>query len=138
MSDYVLLVSERSGLHLSHTADHRRFQLRRRCDDSCIWTWESVSSLRNAQTGSVINLEARDLRTTEPALWDEMFGPGASKLIAPTYRLMTEEGEPLALGDQDIFGVRQAPDRLPSDYLVDLERQGWTVVENIMLSLIHI
>ena len=132
MSDYVLLVSERSGLHLSHAADHRHFQLRRRCDDSCIWTWESVSSLRNARTGSVINADASDLRTTEPALWDEMFGPGASKLIAPTYRLMTEEGDTLALGDQGVFGVRQAPDRLPSDYLVDLERQGWTVVENIM------
>ena len=79
----------------------------------------------------MINAEASDLRTKNPPYGMRCLDQG-EQADCPTYRLMTEEGETLALGDQSVFGVRQAPDRLPSDYLVDLERQGWTVVENIM------
>ncbi|OUU04371.1 MAG: hypothetical protein CBB92_00335 [Flammeovirgaceae bacterium TMED32] len=133
MPDYVLLVSEPSGLHLSDVHGESGYGLRSRCDDSCVWAWESDASLKNAATGSVINVApAGSLDANQAAALDEKFGPGASKLVFPKYRLADDSDQIATLGGYRVFGVRKAPARLPSDYLADLERQGWTVVENVM------
>ena len=134
MPDYVLLVSESSGLHLSDVPGESSYGLHARCDDSCIWSWEGDSTLKNAATGSVVNVETAGspLDASQTAALDEKFGPGASRLVFPKYRLVDDSERIAALGDNRVFGIRKAPARLPSAYLADLERQGWTVVENVM------
>ena len=34
----------------------------------------------------------------------------------------------------DVFAARAAPDRLPSEYLAELQGRGWTVLDNVMSS----
>ena len=34
----------------------------------------------------------------------------------------------------DVFAARDAPDRLPSEYLAELQGHGWTVLDNVMSS----
>ena len=57
MHDYILLVSESTGLHLCDGADESGLGLRTHCDDSCVWEWDGDSSLRNAATGAMVKVE---------------------------------------------------------------------------------
>jgi hypothetical protein len=134
MDGYILLASESTGLHLCDGTEESSFGLRPRCDDSCVWEWESASSLRNAATGGVVTVEPIGALPgpIQAAAIDAAFGPGASLLVPQKYRLVSDAHRLAGLGDQLLFSAREAPTRLPSAYLADLERQGWTVVENMM------
>ncbi len=134
MDGYILLVSESTGFHLCDETEKGSLGLRTRCDDSCVWEWESASSLRNAVTGSVVTVEPSGTLPgpEQSAEIDAMFGPGASLLVPQQYRLVGDAQKLDGLGNQLLFGARDAPSRLPSAYLTDLETQGWTVVENVM------
>ena len=134
MHGYILLVSDSTGLHLCDGTEGSSFELRPRCDDRCVWEWESASSLRNVVTGSVVTVEpSGELPDpSQAAAIDAAFGPGASVLVAEKYRLVGDASKLAGLGDQLLFSAREAPARLPSAYLAELETQGWTVVENLM------
>ncbi len=134
MHGYILLTSESTGLHLCDGTEASRFGLRPHCDDSCVWEWESATSLRNAVTGRVLTVEPSGALTgaSEAAEIDAAFGPGASLLAPPKYRLVGDVRNLAGLGDQLLFSAREAPARLPSAYLAELETHGWTVVENVM------
>ncbi|MBF68528.1 MAG: hypothetical protein CMQ29_12630 [Gammaproteobacteria bacterium] len=129
MSDYILLVSTSTGLHLSH--DGSGFQLRARCDDNAVWGWAGRSQLKNAVTGKIVDVEpcsaVLDVREAEAIV--AAFGPGASALVPKIWRLTGSADVPQ---DQLEFAARPAPARLPSAYLAELQAQGWTVVENLM------
>jgi hypothetical protein len=134
MHEYILLVSESSGLHLCDGTEESGFGLRPHCDDSCVWEWAGDSSLRNAATGAVVGVEQHgELPGPEQAAEiDAAFGAGASLLVTQKYRLVGDAQKLAGLADQLVFSARAAPARLPSAYLTDLETQGWTVVENVM------
>ena len=134
MHDYILLVSESTGLHLCDGTDESGLGLRAHCDDSCVWEWEGDSSLRNAATGAMVRVEQCGERPgpEQAAEIDARFGAGASLLVSQKYRLVSETQQLASLADQLVFSTRPAPARLPSAYLADLEKQGWTVVENVM------
>ena len=58
MSDYVLLASEATGLHLCDEGPGQSFGLREHCDDACVWSWaEPGRRLENAATGAVVSVE---------------------------------------------------------------------------------
>jgi hypothetical protein len=134
MHKYILLVSESTGLHLCDGTEASGFGLRPHCDDSCVWAWDSASSLRNAATGAVLTVaQSGELPgPNQAAEIDAAFGPGASLLVPQKYRLVGDTQKLAGLADQLLFSARAAPARLPSAYLADLETQGWTVVENVM------
>ncbi len=134
MHDYILLVSESTGLHLCDGTEEGGLGLRPHCDDSCVWEWNSASSLRNAATSTVVTVEPSGALpdADQAAEIDAAFGPGASLLVPQKYRLVGNAQKLAGLGSQLQFSPRDAPARLPSAYLADLERQGWTVVENVM------
>jgi hypothetical protein len=141
MPEYVLLASSASGLHLCDDGTRETFGLRAHCDDSCVWEWAEPSRrLRNAATGSTVVVEPNGDAPPAPgaaeaAELDAQFGAGASLLVPRTYRLLGADGGARALeglGGELRFAARDAPDRLPSAYMAELEAQGWTVVGNIM------
>ena len=134
MHDYILLVSESTGLHLCDGTEESGFGLRPRCDDSCVWEWESTSRLRNAVTGATVMVEPSGelLDSNRAVEIDAAFGPGASLLVPQKYRLTGDAPKLADLGDQLVFSAREAPARLPSVYLAELELQGWSVVEKVM------
>lgn len=134
MHTYILLVSESTGLHLCDGEAESSFGLRPHCDDSCVWEWENNSTLKNAATGALVTVEPSGTLPDpdQAARIDAVFGPGASLLVTQKYRLVGDAQKLVGLGGQLLFSARQAPLRLPSAYLADLERQGWTVVENVM------
>lgn len=134
MHDYILLVSESSGLHLCDEMGGSSFGLRSRCDDNCVWEWESPTSLRNAVTGFVLTVRPSGEAPgpIDTAAIDAAFGPSASLLVSQKYQLVSAPHKVADLGKQLLFSTREAPARLPSVYLSELETQGWTVVENLM------
>lgn len=132
MPGYILLASQVTGLHLCDENREGSFGLRAHCGDNCVWQWESGSSLRNAVTGVVVTVEQSGELPGPAAEIDAAFGPGASLLAPQTYRLSGDARKFAGLGEQRVFQARTAPVRLPSAYLADLERQGWTVVENVL------
>ena len=134
MSDYILLADDSTGFYLCDENNESGFELRPRCDDNCVWEWKSSSDLKNAATGEVIKAEplGETSEPTDAAAIDSAFGPGASLLVPKKYRLVGESPKLTGLVDQKSFSVREAPARLPSAYLSELETQGWTVVENLM------
>ena len=140
MPEYVLLACERSGLHLHHGHAAGAFSLREHCGDACVWEWASPSraSLRNASTGCVVAVEKTGTPppaagSGEAAALDAQFGPGFSVLVPQKYRLLDGGGKLLGpLDGRLTFAARDAPSRLPSVYLAELEAQGWTCVDNIM------
>lgn len=132
MPGYVLLASEATGDHLCDSGSSG-LVLRARCDDSCVWEWgESTGRLTNAVTGRSVAVQPVGAPpapgSAAAAEVDAAFGAGASLLVEQKYRL---SGLPDELGQQ-LYAMRTGPARLPSAYAVDLERQGWTVVENVM------
>ena len=134
MSDYSLLADDSTGFYLCDEMKESGFELRPRCDDSCVWEWDSSSALKNAVTGSVVFVEPIN-ELSDPidaVVINAGFGPGASLLVPPKYRLVNDSHKLTGLGDQSLFSVHEAPARLPSAYLAELEMQGWTVVENLM------
>ena len=134
MSDYSLLADDSTGLYLCDEMKESGFKLRPRCDDSCVWEWDSPSALKNAATGGVVIVEP----VNEPSdpigtvAIDAGIDPDASLLVPPKYRIVNDSHKLTGLGDQALFSVHEAPARLPSAYLAELEMQGWTVVENLM------
>ncbi|MDA1300916.1 MAG: phytanoyl-CoA dioxygenase family protein [Proteobacteria bacterium] len=134
MHDYILLVSESTGLHLCDGTKESGLGLRPHCDDNFVWEWEGDSSLRNAATGARVRAEQCGERPgpKQAAEIDARFGAGASLLVSQKYRLVGDSQQLSGLADQLVFSTRPAPARLPSAYLADLEKQGWTVVENVM------
>ena len=134
MSDYSLLADDSTGFYLCDEMKESGFELRPRCDDSCVWEWDSPSALKNAVTGGVVIVEPIN-EPSDPidaVVTDSGFGPGASLRVPPKYRLVNDSHKLTGLGDQPLFSVHEAPARLPSAYLAELEMQGWTVVENLM------
>jgi hypothetical protein len=131
MHSYVLLVNESTGLHLCDGPEQSGYGLRPHCDDACVWAWDDATRLRNAATGGVVTVEPSGALPDpdQAAGIDAAFGPGASLLVRQKYRLV---GDAHKLGDLGLFSAREAPARLPSAYLAELETQGWTVVENLM------
>ena len=133
-SNYCLIADDSTGLYLCDELGESSFELRARCNDSCVWQWETLSTLKNATTGRVIIVE----QISDPSGpidsigIDLAFGPGASLTVPQMYRLIGDSQKLSGLGDQLLFSVRDAPARLPSVYLAELEMQGWTVVENLM------
>lgn len=134
---YKLLASDSTGEYLCHSKDGT-FELRPHCDDSCVWQWEESSKrLTNAVTGiSLVVQPSSDaasydkLKTTAAAAEiDALFGTGASLLIPEKCRLA---GLPHEFGRDNLYTVRDAPTRLPSELLAELGSQGWTVVDNVM------
>ena len=133
MHSYILLVSESTGQHLCD-ANGAGLTLRPRCDDSCVWVWQGDSRLKNAATGKVVTVEPSGgpPSASEAKAIDAAFGDGASQMVLQKYRLAGDTDGLAALGGEVVFSAREAPARLPSTYLAELETQGWTVVENLM------
>jgi hypothetical protein len=131
---YILLASESTGLHLCDGAEESSYGLSPHCDDNCVWEWESDSRLQNAASGSVVTVEPSGelISLSQAAAIDAAFGPGASLLVPKKYRLLGDRHKLAGLGDQLLFSAREAPARLPSAYLAELDTQGWTVVENLI------
>lgn len=131
MHSYILLANESTGLHLYDGPEQSGFGMRPHCDDSCVWEWDGASRLNNAVTGRVVTVEPSGALPDpdQAARIDAAFGPGASLLVPQKYRLVGNTPELDGLG---LFSAREAPARLPSAYLAELETQGWTVVENLM------
>ena len=134
--NYTLLASEASGLHLSSSAGaNAGLSLREHCDDSAVWQWTAPDAeLKNAATGAVIAVEPSGAAppgpgSSEAAEIDALFGASASLLVPQTYRLLHAEA---GLGGELVFAARDAPERLPSVHLHELETQGWTVVDKVM------
>ena len=133
MHEYILLVSDATGLHLSD-GGQTALGLRPRCDDSCIWEWKDDKTLRNAATGAMVSVAPSGEPSADDSATaiDAVFGPGASELASPAFRVLGDDSSLSGLGADRVFSARQAPARLPSAYLAELETQGWTVVENVM------
>ena len=129
MHGYILLVGESTGLHLSDAG--QTLVLRPRCDDNCVWEWAGDALLRNASTGREVAAEpsGAPISASEADKIDAAFGPGASRMVPRKYEVGSDTAE---LPGERVFFAREAPLRLPSAYLAELESQGWTVVENVM------
>ena len=127
MDGYILLASESTGLHLCDGTEESSFGLRPRCDDSCVWEWESASSLRNAATGGVVTVEPIGALPgpIQAAAIDAAFGPGASLLVPQKYRLVSDAHRLAGLGDQLLFSAREAPTRLPSEPVKAHRHAAW-------------
>ena len=138
MPEYVLLASSASGLHLCDGGVDNSLGLRAHCDDSCVWQWqEAARRLENAASGAVVSVEPGGEAppapgSAEAAALDAQFGAGASLLVPQTYRLVDADRALEGLGGELLFAARDAPGRLPSVYMAELESQGWTVVDKIM------
>ena len=133
MHNYVLLASETTGLHLrARTEDE--FELRPHCDDNCMWEWASDTTLSNAVTGEKISVEPAGTAPSadEAAAIDAAFGPGSNRLVPKRYTLVGDLQRSGLPHDERVFAVREAPTRLPSAHLAELENQGWTVVSNVL------
>jgi hypothetical protein len=133
-SDHVLLADEATGEYLGSCSDGS-FGLHARCDDvdACVWRWADEAHLTNVASGSTVDAHSAGpppaVGSPAAAEIDAAFGAGASLLVPQLYRLGGLQDEALSAAT---FAVREAPARLPSTYLAELESKGWTVVDNIM------
>ena len=132
-NDKVMLATP-TGEFLRSGALDGSFSLCSRCDDACIWRWVGASRLVNAHTGTMLGAQPLGAppapESSAAAALDAALGAAASRLVPSwTYHL---EGLPAGELSTLAYAAREAPGRLPSVHLSELESRGWTVVDNIM------
>ena len=140
MSRRVMLADEASGEYLAAPTADGATELRRHVCDECVWTASPLDTVSgDGQTlrslsGCELSAAAAgaDPAAPTPAQIDEEFGTYASLLVPPRHTLSRASVDDPLLAGGRVFGFVDAPERLPSEYLADLETQGYTILDGCM------
>ena len=134
MSRRVMLADEASGEYLAAPTADGVTELRRHVCDECIWTASGDGAALRSLSGCELSAAAAgaDPAAPTPAQIDEEFGTYASLLVPPRHTLSRASVDDPLLAGGRVFGFVDAPERLPSEYLADLETQGYTILDGCM------